>query len=164
MNRKRKKMKHFDCHYRNFVVHQIFAFPEGRENFMVHYDASHNGLGTIMMQKEKVIAYASRKLKVHKENYMTRDLELGAIVLGTLPVWHEIRYHLGKANIVAYALRRKELTKPLRVRALVMTINSNLPPQIHEAQVEAFEKENIKNENLHGMDNEFETRLDKTLH
>ncbi|GKB53439.1 hypothetical protein Tco_0904192 [Tanacetum coccineum] len=44
-----------------------------------------------------------------------------------------------------------------------MTINSNLPPQIHKAQVEAFEKENVKDENLHGMDKEFETPLDGTL-
>ncbi|GKA48389.1 hypothetical protein Tco_0741347 [Tanacetum coccineum] len=44
-----------------------------------------------------------------------------------------------------------------------MTINSNLPSQIHEAQVEAFEKENVKDENLHGMDKEFKTRLDETL-
>ncbi|GJR27706.1 hypothetical protein Tco_1103938 [Tanacetum coccineum] len=77
-------------------------------------------------------------------------------------VW--IRYHPGKANIVAYALSRKELTKPLKVRVLVMTINSNLPLHIHEAQVEAFEKENVKDENLHGMDKEFETRLDENLY
>ncbi|GJV58405.1 hypothetical protein Tco_1459410 [Tanacetum coccineum] len=50
------------------------------------------------------------------------------------------------------------------MRALVMTINSNLPPQIHEAQVEAFEKENVKDENLHGMDKESETRLNETLY
>ncbi|GJY36390.1 hypothetical protein Tco_0421768 [Tanacetum coccineum] len=45
-----------------------------------------------------------------------------------------------------------------------MTINSNLPPHIHEAQVEALKEENVKDENLHGMDMEFETRLDRTLH
>ncbi|GKE03237.1 hypothetical protein Tco_1395255 [Tanacetum coccineum] len=44
-----------------------------------------------------------------------------------------------------------------------MTINSNLPPQIHEAQVAALKKENVKNENLHGTDTDFETRLDRTL-
>ncbi|GJS05252.1 hypothetical protein Tco_0321760 [Tanacetum coccineum] len=76
---------------------------------------------------------------------------------------HKIRYHPGKANIVAYALSRKELTKPLRVRVLVITINSNLPLQIHEAQVETFEKENVKDENLHGIDKEFVTHLDETL-
>ncbi|GJV61371.1 hypothetical protein Tco_1467471, partial [Tanacetum coccineum] len=53
------------------------------------------------------------------------------------------------ANVAADALSRKERAKPLRVGALVMTINSNLPPQIHEAQVEALKKENVKDENLH---------------
>ncbi|GJV16652.1 hypothetical protein Tco_1361975 [Tanacetum coccineum] len=45
-----------------------------------------------------------------------------------------------------------------------MTINSNLPPQIHKAQVETFEKKNVKDENLHGMDKEFETHLEGTLY
>ncbi|GKB50698.1 hypothetical protein Tco_0901451 [Tanacetum coccineum] len=75
----------------------------------------------------------------------------------------KIRYHLGNASIAADALRRNERAKPLRVRALVMTINSNLPPQIHEARVKALKKENVKDENLHGMDKEFKNRLDGTL-
>ncbi|GJY71651.1 putative reverse transcriptase domain-containing protein [Tanacetum coccineum] len=61
----------------------------------------------------------------------------------------KIRYHPIKANVAADAISRKERAKPLRVGALVMTINSNLPPQIHEAQVEALKKENVKDENLH---------------
>ncbi|GKB87531.1 putative reverse transcriptase domain-containing protein [Tanacetum coccineum] len=61
-------------------------------------------------------------------------------------------------------LSRKERAKPLRVRALAMIINSSLPPQIHEEQVKALRKENIKDENLHGMDKEFETCLDGTLY
>ncbi|GKF86706.1 putative reverse transcriptase domain-containing protein, partial [Tanacetum coccineum] len=56
----------------------ILALPEGSENFMVYCDASHKGLGAVLMQKEKVIAYASRQLKVHEKNYTTYDLELGA--------------------------------------------------------------------------------------
>ncbi|GKC85375.1 hypothetical protein Tco_1141092, partial [Tanacetum coccineum] len=59
---------------------------------------------------------------------------------------------LGKAGVAADALSRNEQAKPLRVRALVMTINSNLPPQIYESRVEALKKENVKDENLHGMD------------
>ncbi|GJY04042.1 putative reverse transcriptase domain-containing protein [Tanacetum coccineum] len=58
----------------------ILALPEGTENFVVYCDASHKGYGAVLMQKEKVIAYASRQLKKHEENYTTHDLELGAVV------------------------------------------------------------------------------------
>ncbi|GJT96245.1 putative reverse transcriptase domain-containing protein [Tanacetum coccineum] len=63
----------------------------------------------------------------------------------------EIRYHLRKANVVADALSRKERSKPLRVRALVMTIGLNLPKQILDAQTEARKPENIKNKDVGGM-------------
>ncbi|GJY81028.1 putative reverse transcriptase domain-containing protein [Tanacetum coccineum] len=58
----------------------ILALPKGAENFIVYCDASHKGLGAVLMQNEKVIAYASRKLKIHEKNYTTHDLELGAVV------------------------------------------------------------------------------------
>ncbi|GKC35260.1 hypothetical protein Tco_1047644 [Tanacetum coccineum] len=66
----------------------------------------------------------------------------------------KIRYHPGKARVTAYAPSRNERAKPLKVRALVKTINSNLPPQIHKAQVESLKIEKVKDENLHGMDKE----------
>ncbi|GKB98761.1 putative reverse transcriptase domain-containing protein [Tanacetum coccineum] len=59
----------------------ILALPEGSENFVVYCDASRKGLGAVLMQREKVIAYASRQLKIHEKNYTTHDLELGAVVL-----------------------------------------------------------------------------------
>ncbi|GJU77262.1 putative reverse transcriptase domain-containing protein, partial [Tanacetum coccineum] len=98
----------------------ILALPEGIEDFVVYYDASFKGYGAVLMQREKVIAYASRKLKVHKENYTTHDLELGA----------------------------KERDKPLRVRALMMTVHNDLPKQIREAQKEAMKKKYVRKENL----------------
>ncbi|GKF97661.1 putative reverse transcriptase domain-containing protein, partial [Tanacetum coccineum] len=170
----------------------ILALPEGSENFVVYCDASHKWLGAVLMQKEKVIAYASHQLKVHEKNYTTHDLELGALVFA-LKMWRhylygtkcvvftdnkslqhildqkelnmrqrrwlellsdydcEIRYHPGKANVVADALSRKEISKPLRVRALVMTIGLNLPKQISSAQSEARKEENCINEDLRGM-------------
>nr|GEU69921.1 hypothetical protein [Tanacetum cinerariifolium] len=122
------------------------ALPEGSENFMVYYDASHKGLGVFLMQKEKVIAYASRQLKVHEKKYITHDLELGAVVFA-LKMWRHYLY--GKANVVADALSRKEKSKPLRVWALVMTIGLNLLKQILSAQSEARKEENFIDEDLH---------------
>ncbi|GJZ76013.1 putative reverse transcriptase domain-containing protein [Tanacetum coccineum] len=59
----------------------ILALPKGTKDFVVYYDASLMGFGAVLMQQEKVIAYASRQLKVHEENYTTHDLELGAQIL-----------------------------------------------------------------------------------
>nr|GEX99566.1 hypothetical protein [Tanacetum cinerariifolium] len=58
----------------------ILALPEGFDDFVVYYDASLKGYGMVLMQRDKVIAYASRQLKTHEENYTTHDLELGAVV------------------------------------------------------------------------------------
>ncbi|GJS28292.1 putative reverse transcriptase domain-containing protein [Tanacetum coccineum] len=133
----------------------ILALPEGNEDFVVYCDASHEDLGAVLMQRDKVIAYASRQLKPKEENYTTHDLELGAVVFA-LKIWRhylygtkcimftdhkslrhildqkelnmrqrrllelladydcEIRYHPGKANVIADALSRKERIKPLR--------------------------------------------------
>ncbi|GJZ27440.1 putative reverse transcriptase domain-containing protein [Tanacetum coccineum] len=184
-------------------VHNL-ALPEGSENFVVYCDASHKGLGAVLMQRENVIAYASRQLKVHEKNYTTPDLKLGAVVFA-LKMWRhylygtkcvvftdhkslqhilnqkelnmrqrrwlellsdydcEIRYHPGKENVVADALSRNERSKPLRVRALVMTIGLNLPKQILSAQSEARKEENFINEDLRGMINKLEPRADGTL-
>ncbi|GJR03044.1 putative reverse transcriptase domain-containing protein [Tanacetum coccineum] len=75
----------------------------------------------------------------------------------------EICYHLGKANVVADALSRKERNKPLRVRALVLTIGINLPVQILNAQVEAIKEENFGTEDLCGMIKKLEKPTDGTL-
>ncbi|GJT12667.1 putative reverse transcriptase domain-containing protein [Tanacetum coccineum] len=69
----------------------ILALPEGSEDFVVYYDASHKGLGAVLMQREKVIAYASRQLKVHEKNYTTHDLELGSVVFA-LKIWRHYLY------------------------------------------------------------------------
>nr|GFB93604.1 retrotransposon protein, putative, Ty3-gypsy subclass [Tanacetum cinerariifolium] len=105
------------------------------------------------MQREKVIAYASQQLRTHEENYTTHDLELGAVVFALRWIEllsdydYEIRYHPGKANVVADALSRKA-REPIRVKALVMTVRPSLHDQIRNAQSEAMEKKNVKAENL----------------
>ncbi|GKF16959.1 putative reverse transcriptase domain-containing protein, partial [Tanacetum coccineum] len=58
----------------------ILALTEGSKDFLVYYDASHKGLGAVLMQREKEISYASRQLKIHEKNYTTHDLELGSVV------------------------------------------------------------------------------------
>ncbi|GJX42521.1 putative reverse transcriptase domain-containing protein [Tanacetum coccineum] len=75
----------------------------------------------------------------------------------------EIRYHPEKANVVADALSRKERIKPLRVRALVMTIRLNLLKQIMNAQAEERKEENYITEDLHNMINKLEPPADRTL-
>nr|GFA14703.1 putative reverse transcriptase domain-containing protein [Tanacetum cinerariifolium] len=93
-------------------------------------------------------------------NYITHELELGAVVFA-LKMWRHYLYE--KENVVADALSRKERSKPLRVRALVMTIGLNLPKQILNAQSEARKEENFINEDLQGMTNKLKSRSDGTL-
>ncbi|GKD92336.1 reverse transcriptase domain-containing protein, partial [Tanacetum coccineum] len=69
----------------------ILTLPDGVEHFMVYYDASNQGLGCVLMQRGKVIAYASRQLKTHEKNYTTHDLELGAVVFA-LKTWRHYLY------------------------------------------------------------------------
>nr|GFB59176.1 putative reverse transcriptase domain-containing protein [Tanacetum cinerariifolium] len=69
----------------------ILALPEGSENFVVYCDASHKGLGVVLMQKDKVIAYVSRQLTVHEKNYNIHDLKLGAVVF-SLKMWRHYLY------------------------------------------------------------------------
>ncbi|GKC60168.1 hypothetical protein Tco_1087766 [Tanacetum coccineum] len=180
----------------------ILSLPEGSEDFVVYCDASLKGYGAVLIQREKVIAYASRQLRKNEENYTTHDLELGAVVFA-LRLWRHylydtkcmvhtdhkslqyildqkelnmkqrrwiellsdydcvIRYHSGKANVVADALGGKD-KEPIRVRALVMAVHNNLPGQIRNAQVEACKKENIGAEGFRGEGEPFEVRTDGT--
>ncbi|GJX39293.1 putative reverse transcriptase domain-containing protein [Tanacetum coccineum] len=168
-----KEEEAFQTLKNNLCDAPILSLPDGVEDFVVYCDASNQGLGCVLMQRGKVIAYASRQLKIHKKNYTTHDLELGAVVFA-LKTWRhylygtksviytdhkslqhifdqkelnmrqrrwielfsdyecEIRYHPGKANVVADALSRKERVKPRRVRAMAMTIHLTGPELVLE--------------------------------
>nr|GFC94986.1 putative reverse transcriptase domain-containing protein [Tanacetum cinerariifolium] len=75
----------------------ILALPEGSEDFVVYCDASIKGLGEVLMQRERVIAYGSRQLKVHEKTYTTHDLELGAVVFA-LKIWRHYLYRTRKGK------------------------------------------------------------------
>ncbi|KAI3776561.1 hypothetical protein L1987_46347 [Smallanthus sonchifolius] len=148
----------------------ILTLPDGSDDLVVYCDASNQGLGCVLMQRGKVIAYASRQLKIHEKNYTTHDLELGAVVFA-LKIWRhylydtkcvvftdhkslqhifnqkelnmrqrrwvkllndydcEIRYHPGKANVVADALSRKN-----HVMLQCVRIQTDIQNHIIEAQ------------------------------
>ncbi|GJR10553.1 putative reverse transcriptase domain-containing protein [Tanacetum coccineum] len=183
----------------------VLALPDGPNNFLVYCDASNQGFGCVLMQRGKVIAYASRQLKTHEKNYTTYDLELGAVVFA-LKIWRhylygtksviytdhkslqylfdqkelnmrqrrwiellsdyecEIKYHPGKANVVADALSRKERLKPRRVRAMSMTIQSGLKAKILEAQREVAKDFKAPAEWLRGLDAQFKIQNDEVIY
>nr|GEX27750.1 putative reverse transcriptase domain-containing protein [Tanacetum cinerariifolium] len=119
-----------------------------------------------LLKKEKLYAKFSKcEFWIHKELNMRhrRWLELLS------DYDYDIRYHLGKANVVADALSHKERIEPLRVRALVMTIGLDLPKQILEAHIKALKPENLEKEDVGGMirkdipKEKLEPRADGTL-
>ncbi|GKE33628.1 putative reverse transcriptase domain-containing protein, partial [Tanacetum coccineum] len=161
----------------NLCEASILSLSDGVEDFVVYYDASNQGLGCVLMQRNKVIAYASRQLKIHEKNYTIHDLELGAVVFalkfwrhylyGTKSVIYtdhkslqhifdqkelnmhqrrwvelfsdyecEIRYHPGKANVVADAL----------------------------TQGEPFDQDNVLAKRLHGLDRQMKRKGDGSLY
>ncbi|KAG8497034.1 hypothetical protein CXB51_008258 [Gossypium anomalum] len=91
----------------------VLTQPESGKDFTVYSDASHVGLGCVLMQEGKVVAYASRQLKPHEGNYPTHDLEL-AVVIFALKIWRHYLY--GERCIIytdhkslKYLLTQKEL-------------------------------------------------------
>ncbi|GKE05041.1 putative reverse transcriptase domain-containing protein, partial [Tanacetum coccineum] len=114
----------------------VLALPDGPEDFVVYCDSSGLRLGCVLMQRGKVIAYASSQLKIYEKNYTTHDLELGAVIELFSDYDYEIRYHPGKANVVADALSKKERVKPKRVRAMNMTLQLSIKGKILADQEE----------------------------
>ncbi|GJU47322.1 putative reverse transcriptase domain-containing protein [Tanacetum coccineum] len=141
----------------------ILALLEGSEDFIIHeknYTTHDLELGTVVfalkiwrhyMYGTKCTVFADHKSLQHILDQKELNMRQRRWLELLIDYDCEIRYHPGKANVVAGALSRKERNKPLRVRALVMTIGLNLPKQILEAQIEAQKPENIKNEDVGGM-------------
>ncbi|KAA0065652.1 ty3-gypsy retrotransposon protein [Cucumis melo var. makuwa] len=73
------------------VTAPVLTVPDGSGNFVIYSDASKKGLGCVLMQQGKVVAYASRQLKIHEQNYPTHDLELAAVVFA-LKIWRHYLY------------------------------------------------------------------------
>ncbi|GKA70934.1 putative reverse transcriptase domain-containing protein [Tanacetum coccineum] len=141
---------------------QILALPEGSEDFIVYCDASIKGLGVVLMQREKVIAYASRQLKIHEKNYTTHDLELDTVVFA-LKILRHYLYGI-KCTVftdhksLQHILDQKELNMRQRCWLELLSdydceirYHSGKANQILEAQTEARKPENLKFEDVGGM-------------
>nr|GEW05835.1 putative reverse transcriptase domain-containing protein [Tanacetum cinerariifolium] len=98
----------------DYLFNQLHALPEGTKDFVVYCDASLKGFRAVLMQREK------KELNLRQRRWIELLSDYD----------YEIRYHPGKANVVADALSRKEKDKPLHVQALMMTIQNDLPNQI----------------------------------
>ncbi|KAD6796015.1 hypothetical protein E3N88_06911 [Mikania micrantha] len=178
----------------------VLTLPDGNDDFVVYCDASNLGLGCVLMQRGKVVAYASRQLKIHEKNYTTHDLELGAVVFA-LKIWRhylygtkcvvftdhkslqhilnqkelnmrkrrwvellndydcEIRYHPGKANVVADALSRKSQVQIHSVR-----VHNSLRNDVLTAQQHSLAQDDLKNEMSCGAEILLETKDDGLMY
>ncbi|GJS23593.1 putative reverse transcriptase domain-containing protein [Tanacetum coccineum] len=138
----------------------ILALPKGSEDFISYCDASKKGLGAVLIQREKVIAYASRQLKIHEKNYRTHDLELGAVVFA-LKIWRHYLYGT-KCTVftdhksIQHILNQKELNmRQHRWMELLSDYDCEIHYHSGKANVVADaltqKLENIKNEDVGGM-------------
>ncbi|GJU06568.1 putative reverse transcriptase domain-containing protein [Tanacetum coccineum] len=126
----------------------ILSLPHWVEDFIIYCDASNQGLGCVLMQRGK------KELNMRQRRWieLSSDHEC------------EIRYHLGKENVVVDALSRKERVKPKRMRAMAMTIQYGVKGMILAAQGKTFNQENVLAEKLHGLDQQMERKEDGSLY
>ncbi|GKF07853.1 putative reverse transcriptase domain-containing protein [Tanacetum coccineum] len=141
----------------------ILSLPEGSKDFVVYCDASLKGFGAVLMQREKVIAYASRQLRKSEENYTTHDLELGAVVFA-LRLWRHYLYGT-KCTVftyhksLQYILDQKELN--MRQRRWIEPL-SDYDYVIRYHSGKANVKGNIGAEGFLGEAEPFEVRSNGT--
>nr|GEV45198.1 putative reverse transcriptase domain-containing protein [Tanacetum cinerariifolium] len=148
----------------------ILALPKGSKDFIIYCDALIKGLGTVLMQREKVIAYSLRQLKIHEKNYTTHDLEPGVVVFA-LKIWR--RYLYGTKCMVftdhkslQHILNQKELNMR-QCRWLELLSDYDCEIRYHPRK--ANKPENIKDKDIGGMirkdipKEKLEPRTDGTL-
>nr|GEW36789.1 putative reverse transcriptase domain-containing protein [Tanacetum cinerariifolium] len=167
-----KEEKAFQLIKRKLCCALILAFPKGSKDFVVYCNASHKGFGVVLMHYlygTKCTMYTDHKSLQHILDQKDLNMRQRRWLELLSDYDCDIRYHPGKANVVADALSRKERIEPLRVQALVMTIGLDLPKQILEARIEALKVENIENEDVGSMiikdipKEKLEPRADGTL-
>ncbi|KAJ9553287.1 hypothetical protein OSB04_017332 [Centaurea solstitialis] len=138
----------------------VLTLPEGIEDMTVYCDASYHGLGCVLMQRGKVIAYTSRQLKTHEANYSTHDLDLAAVVFA-LKIWRHYLYGV-KCTIYAdhtslcYFLDQQNLNMRQAAMArcvplMRLTVTTSLLELIKSSQVDAVKGENQKKERIKGQ-------------
>ncbi|GJU61169.1 putative reverse transcriptase domain-containing protein [Tanacetum coccineum] len=139
--------------YAKFSNAPILALPKGSEDFVVYCDASHKGFRLLFDAEEKtkctVFTDYKRLQHIHDQKEFNMSQRRWLELLSDNDC--DIRYHPGKANIVAEALSYKEWIELLRVQAIVMTISLDLSKQILGAQIEALKPKNLENEDVGGM-------------
>ncbi|GJY01429.1 putative reverse transcriptase domain-containing protein [Tanacetum coccineum] len=145
------------------------SLPDGPEDFVVYCDASGIGLGCVLMQRGKVIAYASRQLKIHEQNYTTHDLELGVVVFA-LKIW---RHYLYETKSVIYTdhkslqhiFSQKELNMRQR-RWIELFSDYDCEIRYHPDRILAGQKEAVDEFVVlqKGLDKMIEQRSDGTLY
>ncbi|KAD4179016.1 hypothetical protein E3N88_27607 [Mikania micrantha] len=141
----------------------VLTLPDGSNDFVVYSDASYLGLGCVLMQRGKVIAYASRQLKTHEINYPIHDLELAAVVFA-LKIWRHylygvkcsiytdhksLKYFFTQKELNMRQRRWLELLKDYDCEIIYHPGKANV--QIKEAQKEALKEENWKRDRIKGQ-------------
>ncbi|GKA25116.1 putative reverse transcriptase domain-containing protein [Tanacetum coccineum] len=143
---KNKSVVNVDGIHEKLCNAPVLALPDGPDDFVVYCDASKQGFGCVLMQRGKVIAFEYEPKGGGSSLHSDDECE--------------IKYHPGKANVVADALSRKERLKPRRVRAMSITIHSGLKTKILEAHGEASKDLKAPAEWLRGLEKHFERRDD----
>ncbi|GJR74792.1 hypothetical protein Tco_0087157 [Tanacetum coccineum] len=132
----------------------ILALPEGAENFIVYCDASHKGLGAVLMQNEKMIAYASHQLKIYEKNYITHDLKLGSVVFA-LKIWIHYLYKT-KCTVFTYHKSLQHILDQMELNMrqrnwLELLSDHDCEIHYHPGKTEARKLKNFEAEDVRGM-------------